>query len=48
MSDYTNTPRELGWDDEITSDSGGFLLLEEGDYDFTVTAFERGRFPGSA
>ena len=32
MSDYTNTPRELGWDDEITSDSGGFLLLEEGDF----------------
>lgn len=48
MSDYTNIPRELGWDDEITSESGSFLLLEEGDYDFTVTAFERGRFLGSA
>lgn len=47
MSDYNTTPHELGWDDEITSDSGQFILLEEGDYDFTVTAFERGRFPGS-
>lgn len=48
MSDYNSTPHELNWDDEITNDSGSFVLLEEGDYDFTVTAFERGRFPGSA
>lgn len=47
MSDYPNTPHELGWDDEITNDSS-YVLLEEGDYQFTVTAFERGRFPGSA
>ena len=47
MNDYSSAPHELGWDDEITNDSGAFLLLEEGDYDFTVTAFERGRFqPG--
>ncbi|MDE7262932.1 MAG: hypothetical protein K2N78_12860 [Oscillospiraceae bacterium] len=48
MSDYNSSPHELGWDDEITNDSGNFILLEEGDYNFTVTAFERGRFPGSA
>lgn len=48
MSEYANTPHELGWDDEIVNDEGGFFLLEEGDYEFTVTAFERGRFPGSA
>lgn len=48
MSDYPNTPHELGWDDEITNDSGSFVLLDEGDYEFTVTAFERARFPGSA
>lgn len=47
MSDWTNSPHELDWDDEITSDSGSFLLLEEGDYNFTVTAFERGRWKGS-
>lgn len=39
--------RELGWDDEITEEGGEFVLLPEGDYDFTVTAFERGRHNGS-
>jgi len=39
--------RELGWDDEIEKDSGEFILLPEGDYDFTVESFERGRHPGS-
>ncbi len=48
MNDYMNVPHELGWEDEIRSDSGNYVLLEEGDYEFTVTAFERGRFPGSA
>ena len=47
MSELMNTPHEIGWDDEISSDGGSFLLLEGGDYNFTVTAFERGRFPGS-
>lgn len=46
MNDIS-TPRELEWDDEISGESSGFILLEDGDYDFTVTAFERGRFPGS-
>lgn len=37
---------ELGWDDEITKESD-FIILPEGDYDFTVTKFERGRYePG--
>lgn len=48
MSDYTSKPHELGWEDEISNDSGNHLLLEEGDYEFTVTGFERARFPGSA
>ena len=48
MDDYRSTnPEEIGWDDEISNDSS-YTLLEEGDYNFTVTAFERGRFPGSA
>lgn len=48
MSEYNNMPREIGWDDELTNDGQEYILLEEGDYSFTVTAFERGRFPGSA
>lgn len=48
MSERNDLPRELGWDDEISNESGGYILLEDGDHDFTVTGFERGRFPGSA
>lgn len=40
--------KELGWDDEITKDGGGFVLLPEGKYPFTVEKFERGRHAGSA
>lgn len=39
--------RELGWDDEIVKDGMDFILLPAGDYNFTVTKFERGRFNGS-
>lgn len=39
--------RELGWDDEIQKDGGEFIVLPAGDYNFTVTKFERGRFAGS-
>lgn len=39
--------RELGWDDEIEKEGGGFILLPAGDYNFTVEKFERGRFQGS-
>lgn len=38
--------RELDWDSEIEKDSD-FILLPEGDYDFTVTSFERARHAGS-
>lgn len=48
MSDYQNAAHEIGWDDPISVDGEQFITLEEGDYDFTVTGFERGRFPGSA
>lgn len=43
-----NMEHELGWDDEIEKDGSDFILLPDGDYDFTVTKFERGRFQGSA
>lgn len=39
--------RELGWDDEISKEGSEFIILPEGDYDFTVESFERGRFEGS-
>lgn len=39
--------REFNWDDVIEHDSE-FVLLPEGDYDFTVKSFERARHPGSA
>lgn len=48
MENNKQIDRELGWDDAIESDyDSSFVLLPEGDYDFEVTAFERGRHPGS-
>ena len=38
----------MSWDDAIENDGqGGFILLPEGDYDFTVSGFERGQHNGS-
>lgn len=37
----TEMERELNWDDEIEKDGNEFVLLPEGDYDFTVESFER-------
>ncbi len=39
--------REFEWDDTITKDASDFILLPEGDYNFTVESFERGRHEGS-
>lgn len=39
--------RELGWDDTIEHDSPDFVILPEGDYDFEIIDFERGRHNGS-
>lgn len=39
--------RELDWNDQIEHDGADFIVLPEGDYDFEVTAFERGRHNGS-
>ena len=38
----------MDWGDTIENDGQEFIILPEGDYTFTVTNFERGRFPGSA
>lgn len=42
-----NKNGEIGWDDPIENDSPNFVTLPEGDYDFEVIAFERGRHNGS-
>ena len=44
----TNQNMIMDWNDAIVEDGQEFIILEEGDYNFIVTAFERGRFPGSA
>ncbi len=38
----------LDWDDVIEEDGQEYVILPEGDYNFVVVDFERGRFPGSA
>lgn len=38
---------ELGWDDEISEDLEPFQPLPDGDYEFEVVGFQRGRFNGS-
>lgn len=43
----SNAEREFQWDDTITKDAADFVLLPEGDYNFTVESFERGRHAGS-
>ena len=48
MYDTYNNNAVLDWNDAIEDDGQEFVLLEEGDYNFTVRDFERGRFPGSA
>lgn len=43
-----NQNMEMDWNDSIESDGGNYEPLGEGDFNFVVTKFERGRFPGSA
>ncbi|WP_029543265.1 hypothetical protein [Selenomonas sp. AB3002] len=38
----------MDWNDTIENDGQEFIILPEGDYNFVITNFERGRFPGSA
>lgn len=49
MDQFNNNAveRELGWEDAIQNDSPEFVLLPEGEYDFVVDRFERGRHNGS-
>ena len=41
-----NVNQNLGWDDTIEQDGEEYILLPEGDYNFIITNFERGSFPG--
>lgn len=40
--------REFAWDDEIEKEGAEYVTLADGDYDFEVLDFERGRHEGSA
>ena len=48
MNEMNKNEMFLDWDDAIETDGQELVILEEGDYNFTVTDFERGRFPGGA
>lgn len=43
MNENNVAGRELGWDDEISVESTNFTVLQPGEYEFTVTNFERSR-----
>ena len=45
---YNNPNMTMDWNDSIENDGLEFVILPEGDYNFVVTNFERGRFPGGA
>lgn len=45
---YTNDPNIMDWNDSIENDGQEFVILNEDDYNYQVTGFERGRFHGSA
>jgi len=46
-TEVIRTEGELSWDDVIENDSPEFIILPDGDYDFEVVDFERGRHNGS-
>lgn len=50
MEQYNNNyqqEHELDWDGEIRQDAQEFVLLPNGDYEFTIESVERARFSGS-
>lgn len=50
MNDNQNQVNDvaLGWDDEITDSRPDFILLPEGEYEFTVQSYERAWYQGGA
>lgn len=47
MAQFGNEYEEISYEGTIAEESGGFILLPEGDYDFTVSKITRGRYEGS-
>lgn len=47
MNNLNDPGRELGWEDEIENEGSPRVVLEPGEYPFTVQSFERARFAGS-
>ena len=47
MAQFGAEYEEIGYEGMIEEESGGFPLLPEGDYDFTVSKITRGRYEGS-
>ena len=47
MAQFGAEYEEIGYEGTIEDESGGFVLLPEGDYDFTVNKITRGRYEGS-
>lgn len=39
--------KAMSWDDEFSTETKSFVVLENGEYDFSVKAFERAWFDGS-
>ena len=47
MNNLNDPGRELDWEDEIENEGSPRVVLEPGEYPFTVQSFERARFAGS-
>lgn len=47
MAQFGAEYEELGYEGVIENEDGGFTLLPEGDYDFTISKVTRGRYEGS-
>lgn len=48
MEQQYNEFEEIGYEGTIEQESGGFALLPDGDYDFTISKITRGRYEGSS
>ena len=47
MAQFGAEYEEIGYEGTIENEGGGFTLLPDGDYDFTVNKVTRGRYEGS-